>query len=74
MATLQGQGAAPTAAQVDATDTALIAFVADVAAVYPTRTDVVLTVDLATVTTLSKLRKVLNALFVQAEGSGRFTA
>lgn len=72
MAVLVADGATPTEAHVTTADTDLTAFLADVAA-RPAQTDVVLSVDLANVTTITQLRRALNALITQAEGSGRFT-
>lgn len=70
MAVLQADGASPTEAHVDTADTALIAFTAALAAVQTTETtaalaslpatgDLVVSIDLATVTTKNRLLALL---------------
>lgn len=72
MAVLVADGVLPTQAHVTTANSALTAFLADVAA-RPAQTDVVLSVDLANVATITLLRRAVNALLAQAGGNGSIT-
>lgn len=73
MATLVADAASPTQAHVTTADAALTAYLADVPAGRPANTDVVVSVDAATVVTRSRLRAALRRIELIFEGSDALT-
>lgn len=73
MAVLVADAASPTQAHVTTADAALTAYLADVPAGRPANTDVIVSVDAATVVTRSRLRQALRRIERIFEGSNALT-